>query len=1112
MYSKNFKKYILCTVFITTFYSYGAQSASVVISTNTPGPIVVGNTDTVTVTSTGAVTSGGVTYTDVSAGFFNNQGSVASFNGNALEFTTTFGSTSLSGGITNSGTIGSNNGTAVLIENGTTINDGLSNNGGMISNNNGVGILMQNGAIFNGGINNDTNGAISSINNYAILIQNSTNFNGGITNSATISSNGTSAIVIQNGSTVNGGITNSGSITTNNNYAIFVQSGGRIFDGITNTGTISGITIENGGQLDGDLLNDSTIQGNQHGVKIADGSQLYGNIVNNELIQGNGGHGILVANGVSGNGTITNNKTITGSLSGLRIYDTNAIDGITNTANSTITGSAEEGIYIGNGSISNGVTNNGIITGSTDGAALTSHGTLNHITNTGTIEGLAGNGLRVFSGTRTAILLNSGTIKGNLNGILYETGGAIDGLFTNNGSIIGTTGAGIRLNSSSSVNNDIINNNTITGNTDGIRINFTGFGADIVNNGTITGTTGAAINLEQLGFSGAIINNGTLTGSKGIYLNNGIVTGGIYNNVGGTITGTGGTAIEIGFSGNQYIYLNGGNIIGDVIDTQVSSTSTFVQVDQDFTAQGNFNVANFIISSGKTMNTAGNSLNALTLDNQGTLHIGSGGTATFETIQASAGNNYIFGINGDNAGKLVLTTGALDLTNSTISIYSTGSMSTTPLMIVDTVNPLTGGPSGTPLSVSSNSYLWTYTIVDGTAVGGDDTDLYVQATANPSNSLSSGNNENLLNALDSISTADPQLSAIQAAVNNAPDADTLNNILSSTLPNVSYAAVTSVNNVAFNTIDLVNTRLGDLSSTSNTRSGISSGDIVKGLHLWAQVFGQRGNQGIRSDNNGTFSGYDVNTYGTTIGLDSDALINNSTVGASFTYAKSDVNALTNADMVIDSYQLSLYGQHDLNNKAFLRGIASYAYNDISTTRFNIGGTGSAAFGDYNADQISGTLTAGREYAVNAGVLGIPVITPSVMTNYIHYMPNSYTETGAGGANLSVNGDNMNLLEFGVNLQSRWDLMMARGAVLQPTVNVGYRYDVIGDNLQTTSSFTGGGASFSTQGINPAQSTLNGGVGLTYQKTDHVSFTAGYNYEHKSNYNAHAGIIKMNYKF
>jgi outer membrane autotransporter protein len=150
---------------------------------------------------------------------------------------------------------------------------------------------------------------------------------------------------------------------------------------------------------------------------------------------------------------------------------------------------------------------------------------------------------------------------------------------------------------------------------------------------------------------------------------------------------------------------------------------------------------------------------------------------------------------------------------------------------------------------------------------------------------------------------------------------------------------------------------------------------------------------------------------------------------------------------------------------------------------------------------------GRDYQAGATTL-----TPHVLAAYTHYSAEDYIEEGAGGANLDVASDTMDILEFGVGLTAGWEHKTEGGGVLKPELRAEYRYDVIGDSIATSSRFTGGGAAFKTEGFDPAQHRFNIGTGLTYTTPGNWELKAAYDYELKEDFSAHSGLLKASYKF
>jgi outer membrane autotransporter protein len=85
-------------------------------------------------------------------------------------------------------------------------------------------------------------------------------------------------------------------------------------------------------------------------------------------------------------------------------------------------------------------------------------------------------------------------------------------------------------------------------------------------------------------------------------------------------------------------------------------------------------------------------------------------------------------------------------------------------------------------------------------------------------------------------------------------------------------------------------------------------------------------------------------------------------------------------------------------------------------------------------------------------------------------------------------------------------------VLKPAAHLGYTYDVISDAMETSSTFTGGTASFKTTGAEPAKSAFNAGLGLTYSTSANWDLAANYDYTYKADYSAHSGIIRATSHF
>jgi uncharacterized protein with beta-barrel porin domain len=292
--------------------------------------------------------------------------------------------------------------------------------------------------------------------------------------------------------------------------------------------------------------------------------------------------------------------------------------------------------------------------------------------------------------------------------------------------------------------------------------------------------------------------------------------------------------------------------------------------------------------------------------------------------------------------------------------------------------------------------------------------------------------------------------------------------------------------------------------TNGETTGMAAGASANGASIWGQGYGQTAQQDTRSG----VKGYDSDTLGFAIGADSTNMIDG-VLGLAFNYGKTNVNSknanTTGAD--IDSYGVTLYGSHDLADQAFVNGQIGYAYNDIGTHRHNAGGAGLTANAGFSSDQYAAKLLLGRDYDQNGGL----VLTPNVSAAYTNLRTDGYTETGTGTV-LTVNSETFNVLKLGVGVNAAWDLKDNNGNKLKPALHVGYAYDTLGENVEETSSFVGGGGSFQTTGADPARNIFNAGAAMTYTTSANWDLSANYDYTYKADYDSHAGTIRATSHF
>lgn len=523
---------------------------------------------------------------------------------------------------------------------------------------------------------------------------------------------------------------------------------------------------------------------------------------------------------------------------------------------------------------------------------------------------------------------------------------------------------------------------------------------------------------------------------------------------------------------------------------------------------GSGNLNNFTVKTGSTAIFNANAIfstGLLTAD-QATIQVAEGVTLSLNSYANGDVTTWNIGVNntgGTQTHGTVGFTAPVTLDNDNVHfIVSAGSDPLIDGSVLD--NVFTGNAQNIigNATVTDNSFFYDFELVDD--VNNIDVTI-VQAVvlseiAETTNNATIG--EVLLNELSGITNT--EINQIQANLGAASNAKELNDILEASGPTVDGGAVAGAMAMANGALNITKKRLA--SRRTDSQSGVATGNLSEGTQVWVQAYGASGSQNRR----GGIDGFDINGHGLAFGIDTENLSVDTVVGLAFSYGNSNVDSYNanNTNTNIKSYQLTLYGDHDIDESTYISARLAYAWNDIDTTRFNVGGiAGLNARGDYDANQFSARAEIGRSYDYDG-----TIVTPSLMANYVSFSPDSYTETGAGGANLSIAANDVEIFELGVGVDISRDYQQADGSIVTPALHLAYRHDVIGDTAVMNSSFAAGGSTFRAVGFSPAQDTLDIGVSVTYAQANNWQLTANYNFEYKSDYEAHSGSVRAAYKF
>ena len=101
------------------------------------------------------------------------------------------------------------------------------------------------------------------------------------------------------------------------------------------------------------------------------------------------------------------------------------------------------------------------------------------------------------------------------------------------------------------------------------------------------------------------------------------------------------------------------------------------------------------------------------------------------------------------------------------------------------------------------------------------------------------------------------------------------------------------------------------------------------------------------------------------------------------------------------------------------------------------------------------------------------ITPTLRADYLTVQSNAYSESNAGPLNLNVNNQTWNELYTTASIKFDYQFMPK----LKISTNVGAGYNLLNRQVLITSSYQGGGDSFTTYGLQLSPWLYSAGVGI-----------------------------------
>lgn len=763
------------------------------------------------------------------------------------------------------------------------------------------------------------------------------------------------------------------------------------------------------------------------------------------------------------------NVTIAASCTGPATLNGAAVDDVTVNGGVTISGGAtgidQNGDTLSSLLISNGAT----VSGTSNG--ILSNQTITSVINHGTISSSTSVGLNLSAGSSITTLTNSstGTISGDNAGIRIQTGTNI-GTVSNSGALTGVSagnGAGILIEGTLT---------TLNNNASGTIGTSTGRNGLWLNGGTLTTVNNAgriqgaseAINVTNTSIIGTINNSGTIAGdivytpATSLTINGG--SGSTYGILTGTSGNTGSADRGTITSVNANLLFNSGNIF---LNNHVNVTGRAL-VNSGATVR----VDNTINITGVYTQTAGGLL--ITTASSGTVYgklvVSGNATVTGSTITLSGS-----GMTAGQTFTIVDTSGTGTYNSNTVTVAVTNGLAAS----LSTVNnDLVVTLTSTGSAAASNT--WT---AKGNAAGGTAAQIggTLDAIRDSNNAASVAFENDVLNALDGVPTSGQGRAMKQLAPTQ-------------------IVPVAQMGRSAMTTVSTAIGRHQQLSLEQANKTGISSGAEEQRSALWGEALGG----GAQQNGNSRVDGYRMVDYGLVFGMDyrvaADTL-----AGAAFSWMHADADGEDNtigSSSELDSYQLTLYGSQRFGNLVF-DGQLGAGWNQYQQRR-GIGFLGRTASADYDGQQYLARILAGYDIP-----LGDLTLTPQAGLRVLHARYDSYTETGAGTANLAVNRSDANSVTHDIGAKLAWTTTTGVGQ-LKPEVSAAWLHDYV--DSPATNSGVMGGQSFTVKVPRTSADGARLGLAATLSSNDRLSLRGALESELRSDYQSHTGMLRGIWSF
>ncbi len=277
--------------------------------------------------------------------------------------------------------------------------------------------------------------------------------------------------------------------------------------------------------------------------------------------------------------------------------------------------------------------------------------------------------------------------------------------------------------------------------------------------------------------------------------------------------------------------------------------------------------------------------------------------------------------------------------------------------------------------------------------------------------------------------------------------------------------------------------------------GLSSGDAVDGVSVWARAFGNH----AKVDNTSKAYGFKSDGYGATLGIEKQ-LDNAFKVGLGYSYFYNDVDGFMR-DSDVNTHTGFVYGEYRPNNW-YTNAIASYGYSKYDENKHVAGDVYKAK---YDVDNIGAQVMTGY----NASVAKVDV-TPEAGLRYNNIHRDNYMDS----AGQAVKAETMDVMTAVAGLKVGKDLVSCFGVrsfYWRPEARLAATYDLISDKENAVVSLSNG-SGYVVKGQRLNRFGVEAGAGVTFYLSPDVESSVGYEGKFRSHYQDHTGYVSAKYKF